>query len=186
MRFNSLDLLQELQKITQNNREFVVSLKAFPEEILTTRLDVASWNILECIEHLNYYGNFYLPEIENRMHHGQQAKKDYFQSGLLGNYFAQSMLPKEKLNKMKTFKSVNPIYNPLDIAVLDNFIEQQDKMLELLEVAKTKDLTVIKTNISISRFIKLRLGDTFRIVIYHNLRHIEQARNILKAKGVLL
>jgi hypothetical protein len=35
----------------------------------------------------------------------------------------------------------------------------------------------IKTSISISSFIKLRLGDTLRLVVYHNWRHLIQAKN---------
>ncbi len=49
----------------------------------------------------------------------------------------------------------------------------------LLEQSRDTNLTKIKTSISISKWIKLRLGDTFRIVIYHNLRHITQVKKIL-------
>lgn len=89
------------------------------------------------------------------------------------------MLPKEKLNKMKTLKISNPIHNLLDKSVIDEFIKQQNKMLELLEKVKTVDWEKTKTSFSISKFIKLKLGDTFRFVIYHNLRHVNQAENTL-------
>ncbi|MFC0345495.1 DinB family protein [Epilithonimonas hispanica] len=102
-----------------------------------------------------------------------------FKTGFLGNYFASMMLPKEKLNKMKTLKISNLIHNLLDKSVIDEFIKQQNKMLELLEKAKTVDWEKTKTSISISKFIKLKLDDTFRFVIYHNLRHINQAENTL-------
>lgn len=45
-------------------------------------------------------------------------------------------------------------------------------------MARNKDLGKIKTSISISKWIKLKLGDTFRVIIYHNERHIVQANKI--------
>ena len=99
-----------------------------------------------------------------------------FNSGRLGNYFAKSMLPKEKSIKVKTFKDKNPLHKELDKEVLDEFIEQQDSLLSLLTIAENKNLNKIKTGISITKWIKLKLGDTFRIVIYHNERHVQQAQ----------
>jgi hypothetical protein len=51
--------------------------------------------------------------------------------------------------------------------------------LNLLEQGKKVDLTRTRTSISISSLIKLRLGDTLRVVIYHNQRHLAQVRRIL-------
>lgn len=42
------------------------------------------------------------------------------------------MLPKEKLNKMKTFKDKNPLNANLDKLIIDKFINQQIKLLDLL------------------------------------------------------
>lgn len=174
-------LLNELRIITENNIVFVESLLNQNNETLNFRTSEDSWSTLECLEHLNFYGKFYLPEIENRINESKfSANKSEFKSGLLGNYFANMMLPKEKLNKMKTLKVSNPIHKPLDKSFIEEFISQQNKMLELLEKSKTVDLERTKTSISISKLFKLKLGDTFRFVIYHNLRHIKQAENILK------
>lgn len=119
---------------------------------------------------------FYLPAIEKSMRNPKVGNNQNFHSGVLGGYFAKSMLPKEKLNKMKTFKDMNPIHSQLDREVLQIFVHQQEKMLVLLQEARQVDLTKTKTPISISKFIKLRLGDTFHFVINHNWRHIEQAK----------
>ena len=180
MNFPIEQLLHELNTITENNMGFAESLKHQTHEILNFRPSENSWNILECLEHLNFYGKFYLPEIENRISESKfPAVKSDFRSGILGNYFAGLMLPKEKLNKMKTLKISNPIHQLLDKSVIEEFITQQNKMLDLLEKARTVDLEKTKTSISISKLIKLKLGDTFRFVIYHDLRHITQAENIL-------
>ncbi|MFJ1440671.1 hypothetical protein ACILFQ_02000 [Capnocytophaga canimorsus] len=42
-------------------------------------------------------------------------------------------------------------------------------------------MTQLKTKISISRFLRLRLGDTLQFVVYHNQRHMKQVQDILDA-----
>lgn len=165
------------------------ALKEKSEEQLNYKQHPQSWSVLECLEHLNLYGRFYLPEIEQRMTtfplrrgtEGEDVKHCFdpvFKSGWLGNYFANSMLPKQKLNKMKTFKNMNPLNSKLDKKVIDEFISQQEQILRLLEESRKISLNKTRTAISISKLIKLKLGDTFRFVIYHNQRHMVQAQRI--------
>ncbi|WP_210149000.1 DinB family protein [Chryseobacterium scophthalmum] len=179
MKIPTLQLIDELKKITEENIQFAENLLNQPDEKLNFRLSENSWSILECLEHLNRYGNFYIPEIRKRIENSDTKPTEIFSSGILGNYFAKSMLLKEKLNTMKTFKSMNPIRSKLDKSVLNEFITQQKQMIFLLNEAKNIDLNKVKTSISISNLIKLKLGDTFRFVIYHNLRHVEQAKRNL-------
>jgi len=50
-----------------------------------------------------------------------------------------------------------------------------------LDVCAKVDIGKTKTAISISKWIKLKLGDTLRVVIYHNQRHMAQAKRISNA-----
>ena len=81
-----------------------------------------------------------------------------FQPGFFGNYFTKMMQPdasNKVKNKMKAAKS-------------------------LLDTARNTDMAEIKVPISISRLIKLTLGDTFRFVIAHQLRHFIQIKEVLE------
>ncbi len=171
----SLELIQTLTASTHDIINRVQKLKDLSLDELNARPSQESWSILECLEHLNLYGDFYIPEISKRMENSLKDSDTIFKSGLLGNYFANSMKPKLKLNKMKTFKDKNPAGSRLDESVIDRFLDQQDQMLALLGQAKSKNLTKVKTAITISTLIKLRLGDTFRVIVYHNERHLIQA-----------
>jgi hypothetical protein len=174
-------LLTELTEFVNQHREFAEQLQQRTDAELNYRQHPASWNVLECIEHLNLYGNFYLPEIETSIQKSKTQANTEFVSGWLGNYFAQSMLPKAKLNKMKTFKEMNPINRRVSREALHVFIGQQTKLLALLQQSRAVDLSKVKTGISIAKFIRIRLGDTFRFVIYHQIRHIKQANEVLRA-----
>ena len=152
---------------------------------LTWKKDADSWSILECLEHLNLYGDFYLPEIENKIKNASSKNDTEFKSGFLGNYFAKSMLPKQKLNKMKTFKNKNPLNAKLDKMVIETFISQQIKLLDLLNQSKNISLNKTKTGISISSLIKLKLGDTFQFYINHMIRHMKQIDDIRQSFKII-
>ncbi len=179
MKISTSQLISELQNITLDHIQFAEDILQLAENKLNLRLTESSWNVLECIEHLNRYGNFYLPEIKNRISVSKRSSTLIFTAGIIGDYFAKSMFPKKKLNTMKTLKKMNPVHSELNKSVVEEFINQQNLLLELLEKAKNINLITTKTRISISKLIKLRLGDTFRFVIYHNMRHIEQAKRVL-------
>ncbi len=178
MRTPTETLISDLKERTKNHLIQAEEFSQRPEEELNKKPAPDSWSLLECIEHLNRYGEYYIPEIEKRLRNNTTTPDPEFKSGLLGNYFANMMLPGENKKKMKTFKAMNPSGSTLDKSVLSKFIAQQRKLLELLEQSRSVSLNKTKTSISISNFIKLKLGDTFRVVIYHIERHVEQGKRV--------
>lgn len=172
-------LLQSLIEQTRLNSNRVAQLKNHTLSTLTWKDDPNSWNILECLEHLNLYGAFYLPQIEREIKNSTSQSEAEFNPGFMGNYFAQSMLPKEKMVKMKTFKSKNPIHTTLDKNVLDTFLAQQLHLIDLLNQSRTVSLNHVKIATTLSSLLKLKLGDTFRFLINHNSRHLHQVDGIL-------
>lgn len=148
------------------------------------------WSATQCLEHLNSYGRYYLPVMEKAI---EEARKRnwkpsvHFKSGWLGNYFTQLMTPKQDgtlAKKMSSPKDHYPISNFDSHQVIGEFIEQQEKLLRLLEDARGINLNKASCPISIAKFIKLKLGDTFLFFIAHQYRHILQAERALKAAGV--
>ena len=180
MKLTSKKLLQNLLEITRENLNNVENLKNQPIEILNWKQDSESWSALECIEHINRYGDFYIPEITKRIKASKHKSSEIFKSNWLGKYFSKMVSYNENLNKMKTFKSMNPLNSKLNIQTIEKFINQQHQIIELLDKSKFVNLDKTKTAISISKLIKLKLGDTFRVLIYHNERHIKQAEKALK------
>ena len=180
MKISSKALIAELEEMTSDHIERLNSIKQLSIEQLNFKTDPESWSVLECVEHLNRYAEFYIPEIKSRLSKGYKASNNTFKTGMLGNYFTQSMKPKEKLKKIKTFKSMNPINSNVELGSLEKFITFQNDLLGILEKSKSVDLKKVKTSISISKIIKLRLGDTLSFYVYHIERHLQQAERALK------
>lgn len=180
MKVESEKLILDLIERTRLNINEVKKFSMYSDE-LNYRFGQGSWNILECIEHLNLYGDYYIPAIKMAIQGSNSFADPYFKSGLIGNYFAQLMLPRDKVNKMKTFSDKNPLDAVLDKTTLEHFVLQQEQMLSLLDISRKVDLNSIKIPVSFTKLVRLKLGDTFRFVIYHNERHIVQANKILIA-----
>ena len=178
MKIEQEALINDLISMTEKIIAQAKSYESLELQELNWKQGPDRWSILECLEHLSLYGDFYLVEIEQRIMNSETTPYSYFNSGLMGNYFANSMLPKNgKIRKMKTFKDKDPANSNLPLTTLDRFLKQQQRMIELLELARKVDLNKVKTSITIP-VIKLKLGDTFRFVIYHNQRHLLQAANV--------
>lgn len=181
MQIARAELLASLTTQTNQLTDTVTAFKQLSEEQLNFKKSPESWSILECLEHLNLYGDFYLPEIERQILAApKKADALVFKSGWLGNYFANSMLPKSgKLNKMKTFKKMDPANSDLPLTTIDRFLKQQDQLKSLLALAQETDLTKTTTGITLTSLLRFRLGDTFRFFINHIERHVKQAERVL-------
>lgn len=174
-------LLEDLRLRTQEVIRQAEEWTSLSDEDLNRKPNEEAWSALECLEHLNRYFNFYLPEFDARLNL-KKTGDDTFKSSWLGEYFAQSMLPKEKLNTMKTFKSMNPKGSALSRNAIERFLKNNAELLDQLNRAQEVDLRKTKCSISISKWIKLRLGDAFRVVIYHNQRHMAQAQRAITSR----
>lgn len=135
------------------------------------------WSIAQVLEHLNGYNRFYLAEIDKALRGREHDETVEYKPGWFGNYFTRLMQPDEKGNigkKMSAPKEYN--FGPvLDVnKVLAEFTEGQKRLITLLEQARKSDLGGIKVPISLTKFIKLKLGDTLRFVIAHQMRHFVQ------------
>lgn len=180
---------QLINNLTNDVTVLLESVKSFIQEKDALLIQPASgkWSITQILEHLNSYGRYYLPAIDKALSVSVDRREAWFNSGFLGNYFTNMMKPKsvfEVKNKMKAVKSHAPENNLNPDTVLNEFVNQQQKLLQLLELSRQKSLNHIRIPISISKIIKLNLGDTFRFFIAHEQRHFIQARNTLKAIGL--
>ena len=175
-------LIEEMLVLAERATRAALKFREMPEQNLNFRNHPGQWSALECLEHLNRYGEFYLPEIEKAILAQQKKPGAHtFRSGLLGNFFANLMRVKNgRITKMKTPADKNPLGSPLSVTTVDRFLKQLEMLKSLLHQARQIDLTRTKVPISISRFVRLRLGDTFRFFVYHIERHITQANSVLE------
>jgi uncharacterized damage-inducible protein DinB len=183
--------VEELLKDLKNDVEMIKEAALFFRDVDKTKMvyqpSEGKWSIVQVLEHMNAYGRYYIPAIEKGLAEKKTIKQAWFNSGFWGEYFTKSMKPKnvyEIKPKMRTSKDYN-FPNSLNIdTVLNEFIEQQDKLSRLLDMAQEVDLNAIRIPITITKIVRLKLGDVFRFLIAHEQRHMIQARNTLNKVGI--
>ena len=186
-KFKSEALIKELKEDVQRLQEAVEHLRNTEKNKLVYALNEGKWSVVQCLEHLNAYGRVYLPAIEKAIEVKSGEKNAWFNSGFLGDYFTKSMKPTnvyEIKNKMKAMKNFT-FPNSLNVdTVIKEYTDQKIKLQQLLDIAKDRDLNSVRIPITLTKMIKLKLGDIFRFLIAHEQRHMIQARNTLKSTGI--
>lgn len=159
------------------------ALQSKPVRLLQQQPQPDKWSVAQVLEHLNFYACFYVTAIEQKLHVNQSGPKNDFTPGCLGNYFTKLMKPaanKTIAVKMKAPANAVPSAQPDAAAMLTEFINHQHHLLNLLQIARTANLESNRIPTSLTKFINLKLGDTFRFFIAHEQRHFLQIENTLQ------
>jgi uncharacterized damage-inducible protein DinB len=180
MKIKSEDLLDDLKSKTLKMIQCAESFQKLSIKDLNRQPGEEKWSILECVGHLNLYSDFYIDEFESKISASKHTASKYHKVGFLGGRFTKSMLPigDSTPMKMKTFKSKKPNKSKLSIVTLEKFVYQQIQIIQLIDKSRDAHLVKIKCDTTIKN-IKLRLGDTLRFYVFHNIRHIVQANRII-------
>lgn len=175
------ELIDELISHTEEMKAKAREHGNLSPELLDRRQKPEGWNCLECYEHMNRYGETYLGYFEEALLKSpiRNGSKKY-KSGLMGGWSARSMEPQDVGVKspMKTFRSMDPKGEDLEVLVIDRFIKQQEAVLQILEQAKKKDLDKVKCRTTI-KILKFKFSDALLFFTNHNRRHILQVERIL-------
>lgn len=179
--FNIQELIGSLQQDVQETLQQLEQLQQVPREVLLQQPEPGKWSIVQVLEHLNGYNRFYLDVIEKGLKNNNYPVRHNYKAGWFGDYFTKMMQPRKDGtigNKMSAPKDYN--FGPdLDVErVLNEFRRGQQQLLALLDKASTADVGRIKVPISISKLIKLKMGDVFRFLIAHQQRHFLQINRV--------
>lgn len=188
MKYDQQELLRELKEKTE---DIITRVNWFRNEYssdeLHKRPHPLKWSAAECLEHLNLYGDYYLPALQKGLAKGQRekwfSKNETYSSGWFGEFFTKQMELKpngDLKGKMAAPKDKNPALLTVPENVMERFLQQQDELLGLLIDAQKLDWEKTRIPISIAKWFRLKLGDTFRFLIAHNQRHVTQAEKTLE------
>ncbi|WP_064196644.1 MULTISPECIES: DinB family protein [Emticicia] len=174
-------LLNQLESQVETHlQEAIQKYQNLSDERLLKPSSSGGWSIAQCLEHLNSYGLYYLPLFEKGLAASQEDLSiETIKSTWLGKLAIDSMNPEKGKKKFKAMKGHIPEASLDATAVIAEFINQQEQLLQILRIAKNKRMQQIKIPISIAKFLKLHLGDAIQFLVIHNERHIQQANRNL-------
>ena len=142
------------------------------------------WSIAEIFGHLNLSHDQYIRSILPRITLAPDFPSDRYVSGWLGDWIYEKVKPRANgtIFKLKTLKAYAVSGEMLDARdVLESFQRKCDALDDILRHAATKNLQLIKVPFYFSRLVRLKLGDTLRIMVAHSERHLLQAQRVMVA-----
>ncbi|MBK0401784.1 DinB family protein [Adhaeribacter sp. BT258] len=172
-----------LDQLTREVRTIVqfaeTELKKLPIEKLNQRPANGGWSLLECLEHLNRYSNYYNPALEKALATNSSAKgNSEITLTWIGKKSVEMIAP-NNTKKHKTMKKMNPQGSLLHASVVDEFLKNQQQLLSLLQKSGQTDLGKKAVPVEFFRLLKMNIGETLLFMVLHEQRHFLQLQRIL-------
>lgn len=180
-------VFSEVRSITERNLQVLKQkIAGLSDQQLRWKPNEQTWSLLEIAAHLNEYARFYHNAFTSRIAKTRfREPKDNFVSSPLGRSAWVSMKLGNAKNVKRKFnapKGYNPTTTPELVTGhdIDTLLKGQQELLQILDAAAAVNIRKVKVPISISKIVRLRLGDALLFVVYHNERHVQQALNLIR------
>lgn len=176
---NKIEFLKIWQKEASTILQFVeIELIKLSDTQLNFKPGIDNWSVLQCLEHLNRYSEYYLKVMEEKLKKAKEKGDEEIKYSWFGKMSIKSMHP-ENRKKSKTLVRLNPTESEVNRQVLQDFITHQKNLLNIMDKAESYSLNSIKIPADVFKLLKLRLGECFEFLIVHQQRHILQIKDLL-------
>ena len=138
------------------------------------------WSIAQCFEHLITSNKGYLPIIESVRSGKKQTRfveRLPVLPGLAGKLLIKSLDP-ASTRKLKAPKSFQPAQSDISATVIEDFVAQQEQIIEGMKSTAHLDLEKIIITSPALSFVAYSLMDGYRIIVTHERRHFQQAERV--------
>jgi DinB superfamily len=139
------------------------------------------WSVAQCFDHLISSNKGYFPVIEDVL---AGKKRTFWERipglpGLAGKLLIKSMEP-TSTRKVKAPKRFQPSQSDISASVIDDFAEQQGKLVEKMRATEHIDLENVIITSPVSAAITYSLMDAYRLIVVHEQRHYQQAKRVME------
>ena len=140
------------------------------------------WSVAQCFDHLITSNSGYFPKIDEVLAGKKRAfwEKMPVLPGLAGRLLIKSLDP-SSTRKIKAPKKFEPAQSNISGSVINDFAEQQQRIIEKMKATEHFDLEKIVITSPVAAVITYSLMDAYRIIVVHEQRHFQQAQRVLDA-----
>ena len=151
------------------------------DERLNWKPNPNTWSIAQNLEHLIVVNETYYPVMDSLIA-GTYKAPFIAKFGLIASLFGRIVIKAvqpDRQRKMKTFPIWEPSNNEIQGDILIRFEEHQSELMQKIENVKkfAAQGTIISS--PANRNIVYKLETAFDIIVSHEERHLEQAKEIL-------
>jgi hypothetical protein len=171
--------------IDQITNDFIAEFGNLSPEELNWKPSPHVWSVAQNIHHLITINETYYPVIKSIRDNTYVIPwigRIGFMVRFMGRVILNSVQP-DRRKKMKTFPLWQPSSSEFGKDIFEQFRKHQDALKKL--IADSQDLLSKETIISspANKNIVYKLETAFEIIVTHEKRHLEQARELIRLKN---
>ena len=174
-----------INQIDRNTAEFSQLFDGLTEQELNWKASEDRWSIAQNMDHVITINESYFPQINSIRSGDYQTPfigKFNFVTSFLGKAILKAVNPDRK-KKMKTFTIWEPSSSQISGDIVKRFKQHQEELKGIIEMSSD----LLSNNAVISspanKNIVYKLETAFDIIVTHELRHLEQAKEVLGEIG---
>ncbi len=150
-------------------------------EQLNWKPNESEWSVGQGFDHLITTNNLYFENIQkvaDGIHVNNWFSAIPFVPKLIGTMLKKAVSP-DSPRKIKTFSMFEPTSSDISETIIEDFGENQERLISLMEATIDLNLKKIKIPEPISIAVNVSLIDAFEILVIHEKRHFNQAKRVL-------
>jgi uncharacterized damage-inducible protein DinB len=172
-------LIKEIDNVTSEvNSEF----GSLNTEQLNWKPQSEAWSIGQCLEHIIISNSRYFPMMED-LTAGDKKNSFWERLPLFPKMFGKMLIKstQNESKKVKTFKVFMPSGSSINPDIIRQFTNHQEELKKLMLKTNPLNPTTIITS-PVSKYITYSLQDALTILVYHERRHLNQAKRVMKTE----
>lgn len=169
-------------RIDQTTNEFVKHFRSLTSEQLNWKPAALTWSIAQNIDHLMVINQTYFPvlaDLKAGTYKPPFIARIGFLVSFFGNVLLNSVKPDRK-RKTKTFPMWEPATSPIREDILERFKKHQALLKQQIDASAPLIEKGAIISSPVNRNIVYKLSTAFDIIVTHEQRHLEQAKEVLE------
>jgi hypothetical protein len=174
-----------IKSIEDSSKQVKESFGGLSEAQLNWKPAQDKWSAGECVEHLIVTNKAYFPVLEKittGTHKNSFWQKFSPLSRVWGSLLLKTVSPGTE-RKAKTANIFLPVSSAVPKTIIGDFIKTNDEFVSYLKKLGSIDLKKTKIYSPVSKFITYSLLDAIKIITFHEVRHINQAKRVMEMEG---
>lgn len=149
------------------------------------KADASRWSVAQCLEHL-LTANRQMVEMADQALDATRGRTLWQRlpiwPGLLGRMLVRTQSP----NATRRFKApgkAQPAASALDTGIVARFVHQQRELIAKLDASATRDLAGVVMASPFLGIVTYSVLDGWRLIVAHERRHVQQAKQVMATPG---
>jgi len=170
--------LNHIDRITE---QFTAHFGTLQRDALNWKPQAGTWSIAQNIDHLITTNESYfdvIADLQSGEYHPPFIAGVGFLASFMGNMVLKAVHP-DRRKKMKTFSLWEPATSKLPADILDTFVTHQEQLKKAIRDSEILLQRGAKISSPVNKNIVYTLEKAFDIMISHEERHLEQAKELV-------